>query len=402
MSYSARALKSAAHGILRGLSMAGLMVAASAARAPAQDLKLLISLQQPTITAPFPARVTLHFHNSGTLPIWLYRPVGNPPEGRWADAVAMYATDFGPEATSGGSALQIHLEPASSGAGNSVAGSGLVFESAGLPHPKLFSIAPGGDEEEKTTLVISPAKGEEPPKPIWGRYRLRVTYSAKYSNAESLERILGVDLWQGEVESNTIEFDYAPPPATAKGSVSGTVVSEDGRPMPRALVSLNDQQEVRVSQQIADDQGHFSFTHLPYGTYWVTARRPLTTNDAAVFQHVDLGESSPSGTLQLVMLKQDIYEAKRMLHKPVLILVADSQNHPLAGVDLDIVWSSGTILDETKAKTGEDGIVVTELLPGRNFVTLKRRGCPKDDERADVAPGGGIDGFKLDLDCSKK
>jgi len=35
-------------------------------------------------------------------------------------------------------------------------------------------------------------------------------------------------------------------------------------------------------------------------------------------------------------------------------------------------------------------------------VTLKRRGCPKQDERADVAAGGGIEGLEFTLECAKK
>src|SRR5713226_4962223 len=46
--------------------------------AEAQPLKLLISIEQQTITAPFPARVTLHLHNSGQGTLWLYRPVRSP------------------------------------------------------------------------------------------------------------------------------------------------------------------------------------------------------------------------------------------------------------------------------------------------------------------------------------
>jgi len=35
-------------------------------------------------------------------------------------------------------------------------------------------------------------------------------------------------------------------------------------------------------------------------------------------------------------------------------------------------------------------------------VTLRQRGCARQDERADVTPGNGIDGFKLVYDCARK
>jgi hypothetical protein len=60
------------------------------------------------------------------------------------------------------------------------------------------------------------------------------------------------------------------------------------------------------------------------------------------------------------------------------------------------------VFDDVKAATGEDGMAVMELIPGRNFVTLKRRGCRDQQERADVAPGKGVDGFKLEFECEKK
>ena len=64
--------------------------------------------------------------------------------------------------------------------------------------------------------------------------------------------------------------------------------------------------------------------------------------------------------------------------------------------------SSGTVLDNVKGRTADDGIALFELLPGRNYLSLRRKGCPKQDERIDVEPGGGIDGFKLVLTCAKR
>jgi hypothetical protein len=60
------------------------------------------------------------------------------------------------------------------------------------------------------------------------------------------------------------------------------------------------------------------------------------------------------------------------------------------------------VVDDVKTSTDDDGMAVMELLPGRNFVTLKRHGCHEQQERADVAPGEGVDGFKVVSDCPKK
>jgi hypothetical protein len=85
-----------------------------------------------------------------------------------------------------------------------------------------------------------------------------------------------------------------------------------------------------------------------------------------------------------------------------LFKAVDSNGQPASKVMLDATWSNGTVLDDVKATTDDDGTAIMELIPGRNFVTLRRRGCRDRDERADVALGAGADGFKLGFECTKK
>ena len=373
------------HAFLLFLAVVLLEGAARPATAPAGDvLKLLISVEQTTITAPYPARLTLHLHNAGSQPLWLYRRVRSQ--------------------AAEGSSAEARLEPmgAAGSAEVTAPAQSKGFESVGLPRPRLVRVAPGEDYTEKASLEINPARrganGEG--FPVWGRYRLSVTYRAKYSNAEDLQRLLGVVLWQGEATSNTIELELQPP--AGEGSIAGTVLDVQGRALSAALATLSDQEDRLVNQVLTDFEGRFSFTHLPFGDYWVTARRPEATEDTVVFRHLRLASAEPPGTLELVMLPREIYEPQYLLHKPVLFRVTDSAGHPLDKVSLEAVWSTGTVLDNVKGQVFEDGTVALELIPGRNFVTLKRRGCPKEDHRADVALGAGIDGFKLTSECAEK
>ena len=295
--------------------------------AGAGSLKLLISIEQQTITMPFPARITLHIHNAGPEPVWLYRHA--------RDAVIMARTegtqtDSGDEnggyRTHGGSTLAIHLTPVGSGALATEA-AGVVLENVGLPHPTLVRVGPAEDYEEKAVVHVAPAStgAAEAARPVWGHYRLSATYGASYSNGDETVRNLGVRLWQGEAESNTIDIDLEPAATADAGSVTGTVVSPDAKPVPyTALVSLSDRQERLVDQTRADLDGRFSFSHLPLGLYWVTARPMAEVTDSAMFQHVELTSAEPKGGLRLVMVQPEIYEAKQMLHKPVLIRVTDS------------------------------------------------------------------------------
>jgi hypothetical protein len=368
--------------------LASLLIAAAtlagAAGPPGEELKLLISLEQPEITSTSPARATLHFHNAGAQPLWLYRRT---------EAEAKE-----------GSSLEVRLEPL--GIKNPAAvrapAAGRVMESAGLPRPKLIRLAAGDDITEKVTLQLRPARagdqGEGEPR--WGRYRLSVVYQAQYSNAEEIRRNAGAVLWQGETAGNSIEIEL--PPAAGEGSLSGTVANASGQALSDVIASLSDQDERLINQTRTDREGRYSFRPLPLGTYWVAVRRPNFTEDTVVFRHAALTSAAPSGTIDFVLYPPDIYEARRLLHKPVVILVTDEQGRPLANVRYEIAWSSGRILENVNGVTGEDGAVACELIPGRNFVTLKHRGCAKQESRMDVAPGLGVDAFKLSLDCGAK
>ena len=350
-----------------------------------QPLKLLISVEQQSLTAPFPARVTLHLHNGGQKRVWLYhRARAQSKEG---------------------ATLSVHLEPIPPiGSQQTVtAAEGAVFTNVGLPHPKLVKLEAGGDYEERQTIRLTPAtvEGEGGRKTLWGRYRFSVTYSARFSNAEETQRNLGETLWVGEVTSNVIEMELQPPPAAFKGAINGTVNGRENQPFRDAIVSLTDEQERLVNQVLSDPEGRYSFTQLPLGTYWVTARLGDSTVDEAVFRHVELTEAAPVVAMDLPILPQEIYEGKKMLHKPVLFRITDSGGRPAGGVSLEIVWSSGTVLETAKAVSAEDGTVALELIPGSNYITLKRRGCPKQEQRIEVAEGKGVDDFNLQLDCAK-
>jgi hypothetical protein len=368
-----------------------------------EPLKLLISVEQQTITAPFPARVTLHLHNGGSKPLWLYRHARDKAVIRRIEAVQTFGDEEAPRQanrSSGGASLEVHLEPDSS---DPVArpGHGEILESAGLPHPRLVRLAPGDDYEERAVASLSAAMTSSggATRPLWGRYRFSLVYASKYSNAEEINRILGVTIWQGEVTSNSIPLELVPPSGSSRGSITGTVVGADGHTISDLLVTLSDQQQRSVEQVWTDAQGRFAFSDLPPGLYWATARRDRSSVETAVFRHVELSAAEPASTVQLVMLPPEVYEAKQMLHKPALFRVTQGSGAAARGVVLEATWSSGTVLDNVKGESGEDGIVALELLPGRNFVSLKQRGCKKEDQLAEVAEGDGIDGFKFALDC---
>ena len=376
------------------LSLLAVLSSAAAVDAP---LKFVVSVEEQSVPAPFPARITLHLHNSGSETLWLYRHARAklPPPMRTTEE------DTGTPST-GGSILAVQLESASTGGVIiSSPAQAEVFDSIGLPKPALVGLAPGEDYEEKASVHLMPALSDIQ-KPLWGTYRLTAVYRAQYSNAEEIQRDLKATVWQGEVSSNTLEVQLQPPTPDSHCQVSGTVDTPDSVPISEAIVSLSDKAEHLVDQTASDPDGKYSFSSLPPGFYWVTARRHSAAQDTVVFRHVDLTSSGPSVTQNLVIIPEEIYEPKKMLHKPVLFRVTDNAGAPLDRVSIETTWANGSLVDNVKGETGQNGTVALALIPGRSFVTLKRHGCPKQDERADLAPGGGIGAFQFAFGCAKK
>jgi hypothetical protein len=364
----------------------------------APALKLLISLKQPLVAEPDAARIVLHILNPTPQTLWLYRRAKGkrPPEERVLD-------ESRPAETTGGSTVEVKLQPADAQAAQAAVspGDATVLEYANMPKPRLVKLAAGGDYEETSIVHLRPALAEGQ-KPIWGTYRLTVVYGAGYSNGEQFQRILGATLWQGEVTSNTIAIELRPALSDSVGVVGGTALGPDLQPRGGIRVSLSDEQGLLIDQQVTGADGRFSFAHLPLVLYWVTGRREVSTEDTVTFQHAELTSAAPSANAQLILYPPEIYEAKKLVHKPALMRVFDHGGHPLGGIELDATFSNGEMIDDVKATTGDDGTAVMELLPGRSSVSLKRHGCADQVDRADVALGGGVDFSKFVFDCAKK
>jgi hypothetical protein len=362
------------------------------------DLKLLISIDQKMLVEPYAARITLHLHNGMSHTLWLYRrakgkrpPVERPYE------------ENRPVETTGGATVEVELQPADAKAAQAAVSPAevKVLEYVGLPKPKLIKLAAGEDYEERSIVHWQPAMAEGQ-QAIWGAYRLGVTYGASFSNAAEFQNNLGATLWQGEVPSNTLDVELRPATPDCVGAVEGTAMGGDLRPRADIRVSLSDDHEQLIDQQITGADGTYAFEHLPPGLYWITGRRDAAMEDTATFHHVELTSAAPRVSDQLVLYPPEIYEPAKLWHKPVLFKVVDAAGQPASRVTLDATWSNGTVVDDVKAPTDNDGFALMDLLPGRNFVTLKRKGCADQQERADVVPGDGADSFKLTFECAKK
>jgi len=360
-------------------------------------LKVLLTMEQPFVAEPVAARIRLHIHNTTKQTLWLYRRAKGqrPPE-------QLVQEENKPAVTAGGSTVDVRLQPVDSkAAAAAVSPAGAtVLEYVNMPKPRLIKLAPGGDYEEVSIVRLQPALAEGQ-KPLWGAYRLMVIYGASYSNGEQFERTLGENLWQGEVTSDAINVELRPPLPDSVGVVSGSAVGQDLQPRAGVRVSLSDEQGQLIDQQVTEADGQFSFAHLPLALYWVTGRRENAEDDTVTFRHVELTNATPVST-QLVFYPPEIYEAKKVVHKSVLVRVFNRGGQPVAGIELDAIYSNGNVIDDVKATSSDDGTAAMELLPGRHSFSLKQHGCADQVERADVAPGGGVDSSKFIFDCVKK
>lgn len=386
--------------------LAAVLISAPLCAVPgrAENLKLLVSVQQQDIVAPNPVRAILHFHNSGRQTLWLYRPVQSRPAAGQDGLLPSAAVTRGSGRIYGGSNLAVHLAPtnASDNSKEEASGSGFAIAPDALPFPRLVRLAPGQDYDEKVSIHVGPAhtqtSGDN--RPAWGRYRFSVTYSAAYSNAGALARDINADLWQGQVSSNSVTLDLQP--SASRGSIAGTVFGSMGRPYSEALVTLSDNNEGALDQMYTDDDGRFSFTHLPMGRYWISVRQDGSARDTSVFRNIDVHQAGSPETAKIMMLPVQADKADRILHKPVLFHIVDSKGRPLAKIRLVILWSTGTVVQNIKSQTEKDGFAAVSLIPGPNYVTLRLQGCKDEDRRADVAPGPGVDGFKFVYECARK
>lgn len=375
------------------VALIAVRVGFAAQAAPGEPLSVTISTPQAVVTEPLPLRLTLHFHNAGQHTLWLYRPAG--PAGERGG-------------TSAGSTLSIHLEPVSPDAAGTAEAAltpalGTAFRVPGFPQPQLMPLAPGADAEENAVIRILPAKISRigGGAPLWGKYKLILAYGAHYPNGSELRQALGVDIWSGSISTNALTFTLQPANPSNAGMISGNVINRKGLTLEGILVSLTGNSERLDAQSVTGPDGGFRFDHLPYGRYWVTVRDLEVDEDSSFFEHADVSSAAPDASMKLMMLNQQVYEAKRLLHKPVLFRIENGAGKPQAGAQLKILWSNGPIIENLKAETNDDGVAVVNLVPGSNYVTVTRRHCPKVDQVANVAPGGGIDGDSITFNCEK-
>src|SRR6266516_3113670 len=118
--------------------------------AQTDSLNLAITVEQPAITAPSPARVTLHLHNSGKETLWLYRKASAAKPAPAQAGAESPESVFHKTAHVEGATVAVQLQSEQSQVVSP--GHGEVLDYVGLPQPKFIRLAAGNDYEEKTVI----------------------------------------------------------------------------------------------------------------------------------------------------------------------------------------------------------------------------------------------------------
>jgi hypothetical protein len=164
--------------------------------------------------------------------------------------------------------------------------------------------------------------------------------------------------------------DIGKPPAAIAdtGEIKGVVVSPDGQPVRRAVVTLTGDTPVPRSV-VSDDTGAFVFGSLPAGSFLVTARK--AAHLAAPYGAVRPGRSGTGISLALGQ-RADI---RITMFKGAAITgaIRDSAGQPLAGIDVRLIDARTLAsLDSSPVEisTSDDRGVfrIYNLLPGEYVV----------------------------------
>ncbi len=373
------------------LIVAGWVTTHAAAVEPAKSpLKLRISLLNASVTEPYPARARLEFQNTGSQTLWLYRPIQTPERKTWRAELE------------GGSSLVVKLAPVNRPPIKATPGRSCLLNSVGYPHPELMPVPPGGEVTQVVLLHLSPVGMESlgRRKRFWGMYRLSVDYRANFPDQAQFVRATGAELWEGEIHSNTVTVGLAP--SQGKGTIEGSVLSSVVQPLPYHRVTLSTAHEEPLEEILTDAGGQFAFHHLPWGLYWTFASGQDGRTENRVYRHAVLKPSTPRARLHLMLIPKHAYNTKRLLHKPVLLRVVNASGQPLDGIHIEDLFANGRVVEKLQSQTASDGTAVLSLIPGRNFITLRRRGCHSEERLADVAYHGRVSGYQYKFRCRKK
>ncbi|HEV8368762.1 MAG TPA: carboxypeptidase regulatory-like domain-containing protein [Pyrinomonadaceae bacterium] len=191
---------------------------------------------------------------------------------------------------------------------------------------------------------------------------------------------------------STVLLDSSKNPSAARGSLHGIVQDAQGRPIPRALVTLRGLGVTRT-----DSQGQYTFLGVPSGTHQLLVNQTGLKTKSVQVQVV----AKKSNQARLQFAPAD--SLAKLSAKGSLILrqggstlrgtILDNDNHPIAGAKVSVVqqiWSAHVL-------TGPKGsFEIKNLKPGPYRMAVSRVGFESTNQGI-VLPANGTEDRNLQL-----
>jgi hypothetical protein len=165
----------------------------------------------------------------------------------------------------------------------------------------------------------------------------------------------------------------APPPAVGTGAITGSVLAADsGRPLSRAIVTLNDAASRPVATTVSDAQGHFALSNVPPGSF--TLKSVHTGFLDVIYGQKQPGSGRPGSAIQLAD-GQRLENLKLVMARGSVIsgTVTDETGGPAFGVTVRAFkWDSRegerAVLANASARTDDRGYYRIALLPPGDYL----------------------------------
>ncbi|QXP61455.1 carboxypeptidase regulatory-like domain-containing protein [Olleya sp. HaHaR_3_96] len=198
------------------------------------------------------------------------------------------------------------------------------------------------------------------------------------ANTDTTDSSIPVTVTAGEVDADN-NFENSPAP----GSVSGTILDDNGDPVSGIVVTLNDGDAGTVDPTATTDaSGNYIFTNVPVGEYTVEQTTPAnttvvdgdTTDDGDTVVNTDTTDSS----IPVTVTAGEVDADNNFENSPVVGTVTgtvDITDASVPGDTLDVVVTDNDLNIDSAVIETIDVVVVNDVTGESEIVTLTETGA---------------------------
>ncbi|AUC75560.1 carboxypeptidase regulatory-like domain-containing protein [Olleya sp. Bg11-27] len=191
-------------------------------------------------------------------------------------------------------------------------------------------------------------------------------------NTDTTDSSIPVTVTAGEVDADN-NFENSPAP----GSVSGTILDENGDPVSGIVLTLDDGDAGTVDPTVTTDaSGNYSFTNVPVGEYTVEQTTPAnttvvdgdTTDDGDTVVNTDTTDSSIPVTVTAGEVDADNNFENSPAPGSVSGTILDENGDPVSGIVLTLDDGDAGTVDPTATTDASGNYVFTNVPVGEYTV----------------------------------